>query len=142
MVFLDSNIWLYALISLQDAQKTSIANNLIRDNRTEIVMSSQVIIEVCVNLLRKGSFTEPQVTKFIKDSYQNFQVVDINETILLNASDLRAQYSLSYFDSIIVSAALESNSRILFSEDMHDGLVVEKKVTIRNPFSQTLQLQS
>ena len=136
MIFLDSNIWLYALITHQATQKTSMAKNLIRDNRSEIIMSSQVIIEVGVNLLRKGSFSEPQVAKFIKDSYQNFQVVNVTEIILLKASELRAKYSLSYFDSMIVSAALDSKSSVLYSEDMHNGLVVEGQMIITNPFVQ------
>jgi predicted nucleic acid-binding protein len=136
MIFLDSNVWLYALIARQDAQKTSMAKKLIRGNRGEIAMSSQVIIEVGVNLLRKGSFSESQVSKFIKDSYKNFQVVDVTESVLLQASELRARYSLSYFDSMIVSAALESKSSVLYSEDMQDGLLVEGQITITNPFLQ------
>jgi predicted nucleic acid-binding protein len=136
MIFLDSNVWLYALIARQDAQKTSMAKKLIRGNRGEIAMSSQVIIEVGVNLLRKGSFSESQVSKFIKDSYKNFQVVDVTESVLLQASEPRARYSLSYFDSMIVSAALESKSSVLYSEDMQDGLLVEGQITITNPFLQ------
>lgn len=134
MVFLDSNIWLYALLPHQDVLKVSSAISLIKNKRREIVISSQVVIEVAANLLRKGNFSEPQVAKFIKDAYQNFQVITITETILLKASELRSRYSLSYFDSIIVSAALESNSSILYSEDMHNGLIVESRITINNPF--------
>jgi predicted nucleic acid-binding protein len=136
MIFLDSNIWLYAFLPSQDVQKTSLATNLIRNNQSEIAMSSQVLVEVGANLLRKGNFTEPQVAKFIKDAYRNFHVVNITEAILINASGLRSRYSLSYFDSMIVSAALESRSSILYSEDMHNGLLVESLVTIVNPFIQ------
>jgi predicted nucleic acid-binding protein len=136
MIFLDSNIWLYAFLPSQDVQKTSLATNLIRNNQSEIAMSSQVLVEVGANLLRKGNFTEPQVAKFIKDAYRNFHVVNITEAILINASGLRSRYSLSYFDSMIVSAALDSRSSILYSEDMHNGLLVESLVTIVNPFIQ------
>lgn len=136
MVFLDSNIWLYALLPHQDMQKATIAKSLIRQNRTDLILSSQVVIEVGANLIRKGSFGEPQITRFIHDAYQNYQVLDVSEIILLMASELRAKYNLSYFDSMIVSAALESNSSILFSEDMHNGLIIEGQVTITNPFVQ------
>jgi len=136
MVFVDSNIWLYALLPHQDVKKTSSARTLIKTRQSEICVSSQVIIEVAANLLRKGNFLESQITKFIEDTYQKYKVVIITEPILLNASELRTKYSLSYFDSMIVSAALESKSSILYSEDMHNGLIVEGKLTIINPLVQ------
>jgi predicted nucleic acid-binding protein len=49
--FIDSNIWLYALIQSQDQTKHEVANQLTRlDN---IFISTQVIDEVCVNLLNQ-----------------------------------------------------------------------------------------
>jgi predicted nucleic acid-binding protein len=45
------------------------------------------------------------------------------------AFDLREKYSLSFWDSIIVASALNSNCNILASEDMQDGL------RIKNPRS-------
>jgi predicted nucleic acid-binding protein len=61
-------------------------------------------------------------------------VIDVSQEILLSASSLRERYSLSYFDSMIVAAALETNSTILYSEDMQDGLVINEQLTIVNPF--------
>jgi predicted nucleic acid-binding protein len=137
MVFLDSNIWLYALLPHQDIEKASSAKSLLKHNQADIALSSQVVIEVSANLLRKGKFTEPQIAKFIKDAYQNYLVIDVSETVLLMASELRAKHSLSYFDSIIVSAAVEVKATILYSEDMRDGLLVENQLTITNPFVHT-----
>ena len=45
------------------------------------------------------------------------------------------QYNLSFYDALIISAAIDANCNILFSEDMQDGLQFEKKLTIRNPFT-------
>ncbi|MFO7860685.1 MAG: PIN domain-containing protein, partial [Desulfosalsimonas sp.] len=44
------------------------------------------------------------------------------------------RYGLSVYDSMIVSAALIGNCEILYSEDMHDGLIIEGKLRIQNPF--------
>ena len=46
------------------------------------------------------------------------------------------RYSLAIFDSTIVAAALKVGSDVLWSEDMQNGLVVEGRLTIRNPFVQ------
>jgi len=47
---------------------------------------------------------------------------------------LRRRYSLSYWDSTIVAAALNSGAEVLYSEDMQHGLTVEGRLEIRNPF--------
>ena len=135
MIFIDSNIWLYALLPQQSAAKLSISQSLIQTNQPNIAMSSQVVIEVTANLIRKGNFNETQITKFIEDSYRDYLVMDVSEKILVHASELRRGYSFSYFDSMIVAAALATNSTTLYTEDMQDGLVVGDQLTIVNPFA-------
>jgi predicted nucleic acid-binding protein len=134
MIFLDSNILLYALLAKQSAAKFSISRNIIQNNRPDIIISSQVVIEVAANLLRKGNFSESQIAKFIEDAYEDYVVIDVSQKILLRASELRSRYKLSYFDSIIVAAALNTGSTILYSEDMQNGLIVEGELAIINPF--------
>jgi predicted nucleic acid-binding protein len=40
-----------------------------------------------------------------------------------------------YHDSLIIAAALEAGCETLFSEDLHNGQVIDDRLTIRNPFS-------
>jgi predicted nucleic acid-binding protein len=42
---------------------------------------------------------------------------------------------LTIYDALIVSAALLANCKTVHSEDMQDGQVVERQLTIRNPFT-------
>lgn len=49
--FIDTNIWLYAFIRPSDHRKTTAAHTVIEETR--IITSSQVINEVCVNLLKR-----------------------------------------------------------------------------------------
>lgn len=107
MVFLDSNIWLYSLLAQQSAEKFSVSRELIQANRQQIAISSQVVIEVAANLLRKGKFDELEIAKYIEITYADHHVIDVSQEILLSASNLRERYSLSYFDSMIVAAALK-----------------------------------
>ena len=137
MVFLDSNIWLYAMLAQQSQTKSLTCRHLIQTNQHNIALSSQVVIEVAANLLRKGFFNESEIAKFIENVYQDHFVIDVSQKIMLGASQLRSKYSLSYFDSLIVAAALETGSTFLYSEDMHSGLVVENQLTITNPFTLT-----
>ena len=45
------------------------------------------------------------------------------------------KYQLSVYDAMIVSAALIAGCTTLWSEDMHDGLLVEDQLRVVNPFS-------
>jgi predicted nucleic acid-binding protein len=61
-------------------------------------------------------------------------VVELDKHILTSASDLRDRYNFSYWDSLIVSSALAAKADVLYSEDMHHGLIVGSQLEIINPF--------
>ena len=69
--------------------------------------------------------------KNINDKYQ---VVTVDTDTILKAAFLRKSYNFSYWDSMIVSSALESRCSILYSEDMQNGQIIEKQFKIINPF--------
>ncbi len=133
--FVDTNIWLYALIEGDDPQKTARAKALLEASRA-IMVSTQVINEVCINLLKKAQFSEPQVQQLIESFYAKYRVVELHTALLLKASALRERYAFSFWDSLIVSSALHAEAAVLYSEDMQDGLVVENRVQIIHPLKQ------
>jgi predicted nucleic acid-binding protein len=47
---------------------------------------------------------------------------------------IAARYQLSIYDGLIVGAALLADCKTLWSEDMQDGLRIDGRLTIRNPF--------
>ena len=67
LCFIDTNVWLYAFIQTQDQNKTATAKNIIQTSR--IVISSQVINEVCVNLIKKAQFDEASILNLIESFY-------------------------------------------------------------------------
>jgi predicted nucleic acid-binding protein len=130
--FIDTNIFLYAFIESQSEEKSVVAGKLIQNKAISI--STQVINEVCVNLLKKAGFSEENIRLLIDSFYDRYTVVELSKELLLKASELREQHQFSYWDSLIVSSALYSEATILYSEDLHDGLVVENRLRIVNPF--------
>ena len=48
---------------------------------------------------------------------------------------LHGQFGFSFYDSLIVAAALEAGCSRLYSEDLHHGQQVER-LTIQNPFQE------
>ena len=101
--FIDTNLWLYAFIEGDDPHKTAPAKSLIETQRA-IYISTQVINEVCVNLIKKAYFSEQQVQQLVESFYTKYVVVELSKSVLLKASALRGQYALSFWDSLIVSS--------------------------------------
>jgi predicted nucleic acid-binding protein len=133
-IFIDSNIWLYSFIKTPEVTKYELAKLLIQNNINRISISTQVINEVSYTLHRKKLFTEKQIQDLIQSFYEFCFVQNHNQTNLTQASLLREMYHFSFWNSLIVASALEQKCTSLFSEDMHQGLVIEKQLIIVNPF--------
>jgi predicted nucleic acid-binding protein len=132
-LFFDSNIWLYSFID-SNQEKYEISRNLIKSSEEKIVLSIQVVNEVCFNLLRKANFEESQIQELIDNFFNRYRFSGFDQDLLKKSSKLRERYSLSFWDSLILSAALFSNCQIIYSEDMQHGLRIENKLKIINPF--------
>jgi predicted nucleic acid-binding protein len=130
--FVDTNIWLYAFIESGDVVQREAAKAIV--SRPEIVISVQVINETCVNLLKKAAVSEATIRQLVIAFYDKCAVIGLDQSTLLTASDLREKYSLSFWDSTIVASALHAGCETLYTEDMQDGLEVEGRLTIVNPF--------
>lgn len=50
------------------------------------------------------------------------------------ALTIAEKYGYGIYDALIVASALEAKCTILYSEDMQDGQVIDRRLTIRNPF--------
>ena len=136
-VFVDSNIFLYAFTKIdekskkEEIEKHAIASKIILE---DINISTQVINEVSSNMIRKLKFSNTEVREFVESCYGRYNIINFSEELFIVASRVREKYKISYYDSLIVSAGLKANATILYSEDMHNGLVVNGCLTIINPF--------
>lgn len=136
--FFDSNIWLYTLLTTATPDpRTEIANTLISSS-TRPVVSTQVIREVSANLLKKSALREDRHRLLIANWYASCEVIEAGEAQFVLASHLREQHSISYWDSLIVAAALHAGCDVLFTEDMQNGQVIEGQLLIVNPFVASL----
>lgn len=134
LCFIDSNIWLYGFsTNNKEETKRILAKQIIQEKK--IVISTQVINEVSFNLLKKYKLDEVSILNLINSFYNRYQVVQFNQNIYELASNVRGKYCLSFWDSLIMASALFANADILYSEDMQHQLIVEKQLTIINPFN-------
>ncbi len=129
--FVDSNIFLYAFMGDHD-EKSEKAFYIIKSD--SVVLSTQVVNEICVNLVKKSGYHEDDIIQLVRNIYEKYKVVIIDMNIILKASFLRKMYSLSYWDSLIIACALENECSILYTEDMQSEQLIENKIKIVNPF--------
>jgi len=134
-IFVDSNLWIY-LFTSDDVSKNELARNFIADNTAKgniFVISYQVINEVGVVLKKKKNFNEDKIL-FVIDTMLDLCVIqDFSREIIIKASILRDKMLVSYWDSIILAAAIESGCQSLISEDLQNGLKIQG-LTILNIF--------
>lgn len=135
--FVDSNIWIYAVTqsgSIPPNPRHEAAKILIRTIQPYI--SVQVINEVSYNLVKKFKFTESDIQTLVKSFYRTYTVCPImDEVLLLEASSIRQRYNISFWDSMLVSTAIQSQCSLFYTEDMRHGLIVNDVLTIVNPFA-------
>jgi predicted nucleic acid-binding protein len=131
--FIDTNIWLYSFIQSQNREKTKIASAIIKE--CEIVISTQIVNEICVNIIKKADFSEGEIQNLIGSLYRKYTVFELSQDILLSASKIRHNHNFSFWDSVIAASALDCDADYLISEDMQDGFKLENKLTIINPFT-------
>ncbi len=75
----------------------------------------QVINEVSNNMLKKLKFTNTEIKEFVSDSYDRYIVADTTKEIFILACDIRDKYNISYYDSLILSSAINLKCNILGS---------------------------
>jgi predicted nucleic acid-binding protein len=133
-VFIDSNIWVYALSGQSEKreQKARAFINGITDAR--LIISYQVINEtMCV--LKKLGKNEAELRQFIDNLFDACEVVGFTKEAALLASEFRETMSVSYWDSQIIASAYLANCQTLISEDMQDGSIIRGNLSIKNIFN-------
>ncbi|HNW66553.1 PIN domain-containing protein [Aliarcobacter cryaerophilus] len=130
-IFIDTNILLYAYST--EKNKQEIAQNIINTNNN-IYISKQVINETINILIKKFKLNIKDIINVVKELEKEFIILDFDIQTQLNALKLKQNYNLQFYDALIVSTALKNSCTILYSEDMQDKLVIEKKLKIINPF--------
>ena len=134
-VFLDTNILIYAH-DMDAGPKHDVAISItekIWEEKTGVI-STQVIQEFYVNVTRKiPNPITPVLARGIILNYFSWHVEAIEPHTILLASEIEERHVLSFWDSLIIATACQSNAEKILTEDLNHGQVIEG-VLIENPF--------
>lgn len=134
-VFVDTNIIVYAY-DRDAGKKYQIASKLVKDlwHSGLGVLSTQVLQEFFVTVTNKISspLDIVKAAGIVKNlSKWNVIVNDVN--ILLAAIEIHEEHKFSFWDSMIIAAAIKGGAKALLSEDLSDNQEIEGLI-IKNPF--------
>ncbi|HEY0294548.1 MAG TPA: PIN domain-containing protein [Bordetella sp.] len=128
-VFLDSNVILYSLSSDQD--KIRAAVSLLARRPTISVQVLNEVANVCTTKLRMAW---DKTDLFLQEMRDLCRIMPLTIEAHENAVQLAQRYRLPFYDACIAASARAANCRVLYTEDLHHGLVVEDSLLIQNPF--------
>jgi predicted nucleic acid-binding protein len=88
----------------------------------EGVVSTQVLQELSVFIRRKASrpMSDDEAYKVIEE-FRIWEVVENNLDSILGAIKLEARYQISFWDALMLQAAMKAGATIVYSEDLADG---------------------
>ena len=127
--FFDTNVLLYLL-----------SEDSLKADRAEAIMlkggmiNVQVLNEFSSVASRKLKMTYAE----IRDTLRIVRAICQTQAVTIDTHelglDIAERFGYSLYDSMIVSAALQSGCTVLYSEDMQHGQIIEGQLRITNPF--------
>lgn len=134
-VFLDTNIIIYAY-DLSAGEKHKKAKKIFVElwDSGLGVISTQVLQEFFVNVTQKIPKTlDKRLAKDIVSDLLKWDVVVNDGESIIEAIEILLRYGYSFWDSLIIEAAIRSDAIALLSEDLSHGQIING-LTIKNPF--------
>lgn len=128
-VFLDSNVLLYLLSD--DTAKADRAEEILKADGT---ISVQVLNEVTNVARRKLAMPWSEINELLSLIKSLCKIAPLTLEVHERGTLVAQRYGMSVYDAMIVAAALIAECDTLYSEDMQDGLLVDRRLRIRNPF--------
>jgi predicted nucleic acid-binding protein len=127
--FLDSNVLVYAFTN---DPRAAVAQSLLERSA---VISVQGLNEFANVARRKLGMTWDEV----RDALAAIRtlcktVVNVDIGTHAAALDIAERYGCAVFDALMIAAALRADCDTLWSEDMQDGIVIDGRIRIINPF--------
>ncbi len=135
--FLDTNIFVYSFDRSSAAKSQRALQLISRAAATRKGIVSYQVVQEFFNLaLRKFAqpMTVAEAEQYLSAVFRPLVAVQSSPALISEALSLTGRHRLSWYDALIVAAAIEGGCGILYSEDLQDGQRFGE-LKIENPFS-------
>ena len=134
-IALDTNILAYAEGLNGRAMKDAALDLVQKLPLHDTFLPVQTLGELFNLLVKKAGRTRAHARTAILNWNDSFPLIETSPSVLIAAADLATRNKLGIWDAVILSAAAETECRLLLSEDLQDGFTW-RGVTVTNPFLQ------
>jgi predicted nucleic acid-binding protein len=132
--FVDTNVFVY-LYDVDSPDKQARAKSILGSALAgiELVISTQVLQEFYVTANRKFQFLSDREILQAMNDLADLSTVKIDVRIIFEAIEIGRRFQLSFWDALIVQAALSAGCSSLLTEDLQHGQRIGNLV-VENPF--------
>ena len=127
--FFDTSVLFYLLSN--DVRKADRVEALLAHRG---IISVQVLNEFTVVALRKVGLPLLEIREILDTVRAVCKVEPLTATTHDRGMEICERYKFSFYDSVIVAAALIVGAKVLYSEDLQHGQVIDRQLRIVNPF--------
>jgi predicted nucleic acid-binding protein len=137
MVFLDTNIFVYAFLASEPrkrAKAVELIEACLGSGRGSI---SYQVVQEFANVARKKfavSLSATDCKAFIDAAMQPLNRVASSAALIHTALDLQDELKYSFYDCVMLAAALQAGANTLYTEDLQHWQLVRGVLRIVNPF--------
>jgi predicted nucleic acid-binding protein len=127
--FFDTSVLFYLLSN--DVRKADRVEALLAHRG---IISVQVLNEFTVVALRKVGLPLLEIREILDTVRAVCTVEPLTATTHDRGMEICERYKFSFYDSVIVAAALIVGAKVLYSEDLQHSQVIDRQLRIVNPF--------
>jgi len=128
-VFIDTSVLLY-LLSAEEAKAGRVEELLVAGG----TISVQVLNEFAAVATRKLRMSIADVREVLGTVRAVCEVQPVAAATHDRALDLAERYGFSFYDAVLVAAALLAGCTRLYAEDLQHGQLIDRRLRIVNPF--------
>ena len=137
LFFLDTNIFVYALLASEPRKKLRAVQLLEQALASHAGCVSYQVIQEFANVgLRKFAqcFSVHECKQFIDAAMQPLNRVASSPELFEAALNLHDGTRYSFYDCLVIAAALQAGANVLYTEDLQHNQLIDGRLRIVNPF--------
>lgn len=137
LFFLDTNVFVYALLAREPLKKQRALELVERALGGHTGCTSYQVIQEFANVATRKfaqRFTAEQCKQFIDAAMQPLNRVASSQALVGSALDLQNETPYSFYDCLVVAAALQAGADVLYTEDLQHGQLLRGTLHVVNPF--------
>ena len=137
LFFLDTNVFVYALLASEPLKKRRALELVEQALGSHTGCTSHQVIQEFSNVATRKfaqRFTADQCKQFIDAAMEPLNRVASSNASVSAALDLQAETRYSFYDCMVLAAALQAGADVLYTEDLQNGQWIRGTLRVVNPF--------